>query len=90
MAEYMLTTVDNPYDPFKQFDEWMTFDEAHGYFTMNFLARVLISSEDLSEADQDAAIDAAIDEVLEFNISGLYKKVSSDDEEVSSKEPRPS
>lgn len=75
MAIHMLTTVDNPYDPTTQFDEWFAYDESHGYFTMNLLARVVVTSDDLSDADQDAAIEDAIDDVVSNNVSGLYRKV---------------
>ncbi len=75
MAQHMLTTVDNPYDPTTQFDLWNSYDQAHGYFTLNLLARVVVTSEDLSEADQDAAIEDAIDEIVLNNVSGLHKKV---------------
>ncbi len=75
MAQHMLTTVDNPYDPTTQFDEWNSYDQSHGYFTLNLLARVVVTSEDLSEADQDAAIEDAIDEIVLNNVSGLHKKV---------------
>lgn len=75
MAQHMLTTVDNPYDPTTQFDEWNAYDQSHGYFTLNLLARVVVTSEDLSEADQDLAIEDAIDEIVLNNVSGLHKKV---------------
>ena len=29
--ECMLTTIDNPFDPFEQFDEWLMFDKQKGY-----------------------------------------------------------
>lgn len=75
MATHMLTTVDNPYDPTTHFDEWYAFDESHGYFTMNLLARVLVTSDELSDADQDAAVEDAIDDVISNNVSGLFRKV---------------
>lgn len=77
MEEHMLTTVDNPFDPFTQWDEWYAFDRAHGYNTPSFLARVIVTSDDLSEADQSLAIEDAIDEIVRFNVLGLYRKVSS-------------
>ena len=72
----MLTTVDNPYNPFTQFDEWYAFDEAAGYFTSGLLARIVRTSDDLSEADQSLAIEDAIDEIVRENVSGVHRKVS--------------
>ena len=79
MAEYMLTTVDNPYDPFTRFDEWYQWDTSNGYFTTAYLARVATTSDELSEVDQEIAIVYAIDEIVRENILGVYRKVSSDD-----------
>lgn len=73
---HMLTTVDNPYDPFTQYKEWSAYDEEHGHYTPQLLARVAITSEELSETDQDLAIESAIDEIVEFNVSGIHKKVA--------------
>lgn len=75
-VEYMLTTVDNPYDPFTQFDEWYAFDVSHGYHTAAFLARITKTSDDLSEPDQQVAIQQAIDEIVEENVLGVYRKVA--------------
>lgn len=76
VSESMLTTVDNPFDPFTQFDEWYAYDENAGYHTSAFLARIVKSSEELSEADQSDAIEDAIDEVVLINSLGLYRKVT--------------
>lgn len=72
---YMLTTDDNPYDPFTNFDAWLAFDEAQGYYTLSFLARIVRSSDELSEADQSLAVDQAIEEIVEENVLGIYQKV---------------
>lgn len=77
MTEHMLTTVDNPFDPFTQFDEWFAYDEALGHNTTQFLARVVITSDELSSADQSLAIESAIDEIVRENVTGLYRKVAS-------------
>jgi hypothetical protein len=82
MAESMLTTVDNPYDPFTQFDEWYAFDEAAGYHSSALLARIVRTSDDLSEADQSLAIEDAIDEVVRENVLGIYKKVQTNEQPV--------
>lgn len=75
MAVHMLTTMDNPYNPFTQFDEWLQFDERSGYNTTQYLARLTRSSPELSDADQSVAIENAIDEIVSENINGMYKKV---------------
>lgn len=75
---YMLTTVDNPYNPFVEFDEWYTFDEAAGYHSSGLLARVIITSDELSEADHDEAINNAIDEIVRENVLGIFRKISED------------
>lgn len=70
-----LTTIDNPHDPFDEYDEWFAFDSRKGYHTPSYLARVLIDSEELSEADQLVAIEKTIDGIVEENVLGKYKKV---------------
>lgn len=73
---YALTTVDNPHNPFTNWDEWFVFDESHGYHTCALLARVTYTSDELSDVDQDLAVQMAIDEVARENVSGMHRKVS--------------
>lgn len=75
MATHMLTTVDNPFNPFTQFDDWYAYDTAHGYHTIAFLARIVRTSDELSEADQSLAIEQAIDEIVKENVSGMHRKI---------------
>jgi len=75
MNDTMLTTIDNPFDPFTQFDEWKRFDEDHGYYTCAYLARIAKTSDELSETDEAIAINQAIDEIINLNILGIYRKV---------------
>lgn len=74
--ESMLTTVDNPFDPFNQFDEWYAFDTRHGYNSLGLLARIAKTSPYLSELDQSEAIESAIDEIVTENVLGVSKKVT--------------
>ncbi len=73
---YMLTTIDNPYSPFTQFREWFTWDEAAGYSTTAFLARVVKTSDELTERDYASAVEEGIDEIIQENVSGMYRKVT--------------
>lgn len=75
MERHMLTTVDNPYDPYTQYTEWNNYDVRVGHNTASFLARVAYTSEELSETDQDLAMEQAIEEIVTENVSGLYRKV---------------
>jgi hypothetical protein len=75
----MLSTLDNPYSPFIQFEEWDAFDRQKGYNTCAYLDRVAKTSEELSDLDQALAIGEAIDSILETNILGIYCKVKRED-----------
>lgn len=72
---HMLTTVDNPFDPFTQWDDWVNYDERSGYYTNSYLARVARTSHDLSDKDQELAVEQAIDEIIQENVNGLYRRV---------------
>jgi len=74
----ILSTSDNPFDPFDQPDEWFNWDMVHGYNTPGLVDRVIVTSDQLSEADQEADLEAAIDSLVETNPNGLYVKVTRD------------
>jgi hypothetical protein len=74
--QFMLSLASNPYDPFNEYELWLNFDHHEGFDTAGLLARVLSTSEALSEPDQELAIEQAIDSILENpSFEGLYKKV---------------
>lgn len=75
MAKHMLTTTDNPFSPVTQYDEWYAYDAMLGYHTPGYLARIVKTSFELSDADQEVAIEQAIDDIIRLNINGLYRKV---------------
>ena len=75
MAKFLVTTTDNPFNPFTQFDEWYTFDTEKGYNTCSYLARVAITSNELSDKDKEDAINAAVSDIVRLNILGIYRKV---------------
>lgn len=70
-----LTTIDNPYDPFDEFMDWYTWDTTSGYHTCAYLARIARTSEELTDEDNLAERERAIDEICELNITGKYKKI---------------
>ena len=76
MIESMLTTVDNPHDPFTEYTAWYAFDVAAGHHTNSFLARLVKTSDDLSDDEQALDIERTIDEIVTLNVNGLYQKVT--------------
>ena len=83
---HMLTTIDNPYNPSTQYDEWERYDTAAGYYTPAFLARVAYQADELSEVDQDLALEQAIDEIVMENVLGIYRKIEVSSENSDSPE----
>lgn len=74
---FMLTTIDNPFNPFEDFDSWFQFDIEKGYYSCSYLARIARTSELLSDYENNLEIERAIDEIIEYNPLKIYKKVSS-------------
>lgn len=68
----LLSTSDNPWNPWTEWDQWFSYDTQAGHHTLNYLARIVTSSDELSEADQDLAYDLAVEEILRLNVNGLY------------------
>lgn len=75
VMESMLTTVDNPFNPFTEFKAWFSFDVGHGYHTLDLLGRILVTSTELSDADELLANELAIDEILYENVSAMHRRV---------------
>ena len=75
-TESMVTTIDNPYDPFTDFRQWYEFDVSHGYHTAALVGRLTFSSDNLSEEDQRQAVNGAVDEIVSENVSGVFIKVT--------------
>ena len=74
-SNYMLTTFDNPFDPFEQFTSWFLFDVEKGYNTCSYLARIAKTSDQFSEEENNEEIERAIDEIIKYNPLNIYKKV---------------
>lgn len=76
VTEAMLTTFDNPYDPFDEFVPWFLFDVEKGYNTCSLLARIARSSEEFSVQEDIDETDRAIEEILRHDFLNIYKKVT--------------
>lgn len=75
MSVCYVTTIDNPYNPFTESDQWLTFDLAKGYNTNAYVARVGHFSTELTDEEYDYEVESTVDEICRLNINGMYKKV---------------
>ena len=74
-SKCMLTTFDNPYNPFDEFTSWFMFDEEKGYHSCSYLGRIAKTSEQLSDEENAQEIERAIDEIIMYDFKNIYKKV---------------
>ncbi len=74
----MLTTFDNPYDPFTQFTKWFLFDVEKGYNSCAYLGRIVRTSDEFSDEEDQAATERAIDDIIRLDFRNIYKKVTRD------------
>lgn len=70
-----ITTFDNPYDPFNNFDSWLMFDMDKGYNSCGLLDRFAKTSDALSEEENIEEIERAINEIILYDPLNIYKKV---------------
>ena len=76
----MLTTIDNPYDPFDDFTSWYMYDVEHGYNSCSYVARIAKTSEQFTEKENNEEIERAIDEIIEHDFMNMYVKVTREGE----------
>ena len=81
MREVMLSTKDNPYDPFTHFEEWYAFDTQKGYNCCSLIDRVCVTSNDFDDQMQEDALEETIDNVIKF-LGDNFIKVESEEKEL--------
>lgn len=75
-VEVMLTTFDNPFDPFDEFVSWFMFDVSKGYYTCNLLARIARSSDEFSTIEDKKETEIAIDKIIDNDFLNIYTKIT--------------
>ena len=75
----MLTTIDNPYNPHTDYDEWLAYDLQMGYNTNALLDRVAGVSDELSDEDYDEIVLEAMKEIVKYNVSGVHRLITKDE-----------
>lgn len=64
MVEFVLSTKDNPYNPFKEWEEWYKYDMTQGYDTCGLLAKIANTSLNLSDELNNEEIERAAKEIV--------------------------
>ena len=75
MDEFMLTTLDNPFNPFKEFEKWKKFDEDNNYVSCSLLDRLSFTSETLSKTQNQKILNTAITDIVDNDETGKYIRV---------------
>lgn len=70
-----LSTHDNPFNPFKDFNSWFEFDLKNGYNCCSLLSRISQTAEMLTDKENQEEIERAIDEIIKEDFLDIYIKV---------------
>lgn len=72
---YMLTTLDNPFDPFNDFKAWYSYDCEKGHNTSARLARIANINSEMTQKEVDDEMDRAMDLIVKYDFEDKYIKV---------------
>lgn len=76
--QFMLTTFDNPFDPFDDFASWLSFDKDHHHDSSELLMRFANLTDDMTDIESNNEIERAIDRIIAIDFQNIYKKISRD------------
>ena len=71
----MLTTIDNPFNPFEDYSSWLMFDKEKGYDSAERLMRIANIFDDVTQKEVNEEIERAIDEIIKYDFMNIYVKV---------------
>lgn len=79
MGEYAVTTMDNPWNPFTEYEKWQDWDNKNGYTTNEWLALYALTSSSLDDETNEQIAANGINDFLAFNPFGIHFKVYKDE-----------
>ena len=79
-VEFMLTTTDNPYNPFNEFEQWLSFDTSHGYNTCGLVVSLSTLQADSTFKEFQIEQIKTFERIIEFFGEDFYSIVSNHDE----------
>ena len=75
MVRCFLTTFDNPYNPYTEFEKWYQYDIDHGYNSCGLLMRLAETSTQFTDNENAYEIERAIDKIVANDPLNIYKKL---------------
>ena len=72
---YMLTTLDNPFNPFDDFKSWFMYDCEKGHNTSSRLARIANLNSEMSQKEKDEEMERAMDLIIKYDFEDKFIKV---------------
>ena len=79
---YMLTTLDNPFDPFEDFTQWFMYDCEKGHNTASRLARLVNINSEMTQKEVDEEMERAIDFIMKYDLEDKYIKIQENSAKV--------
>ena len=81
IQEAMLSTIDNPYNPCTNFDEWYAWDQMAAIKENRatcccYLDRMSSVSDEVGENEYNQIMNDIIDDIVELNLNGKFIKVT--------------
>lgn len=74
--QFALTTFDNPFNPFDDFDQWYSFDKEKGYDSSEKVMRLAELTDEMTDIEENLEIERVIDRIIALDFLNIYKKVS--------------
>lgn len=70
----MLTTFDNPFNPFVDFSSWYMFDCEKNYNTSSRLARIANIDSEMTEQEREDEMERAMNLIVKYDFEDRYVK----------------
>lgn len=71
----LLTTLDNPYNPKKDYEHWLNYDHTYGYYTAEYIVRIAGFSPHDDDYTTSVKYSRALNFILNNDHEGVYKLV---------------
>ncbi len=72
---FSITTFDNPFNPFIDFDNWFLFDIEKNYYTLSKLARISKVDDSMTAKEEAIEVERAIERLIEIDPLDIYMKI---------------